>query len=240
MKKINLIRVFGGYFILLLLASCNQSGKKVTVAGEESTAESYRVAIELILEEEPLVDSLADQLGETGLDSYRWKNHLVLFGEAADTSGLSKKILKTGIKLQIKYYNAPFYAFDRTKDCGDSSVVKPWRDYLLTANLVDDSVAQAEYIHYHAVQFDEWPEVAEGFCYAGFQQLLVFRTGRQLMLVISIPADKTLDELDPKTVENNPRMVEWNNIMSKYQEGIEGTEPGETWVFLDPVQPREK
>jgi hypothetical protein len=38
--------------------------------------------------------------------------------------------------------------------------------------------------------------------------------------------------LNPKTVENNPKMVEWNKIMRKYQEGIEGTTKGESWVFL--------
>jgi hypothetical protein len=29
---------------------------------------------------------------------------------------------------------------------------------------------------------------------------------------------------------------EWNKIMSKYQEGIEGTKKGETWVFLKNVK----
>jgi hypothetical protein len=27
-------------------------------------------------------------------------------------------------------------------------------------------------------------------------------------------------------------MDEWNQIMDKYQEGIEGTDPDEKWVFL--------
>jgi hypothetical protein len=27
-------------------------------------------------------------------------------------------------------------------------------------------------------------------------------------------------------------MDEWNKIMKKYQEGIKGTKPSETWVFL--------
>jgi hypothetical protein len=30
-------------------------------------------------------------------------------------------------------------------------------------------------------------------------------------------------------------MVEWNKIMGKYQEGIEGTKKGEVWVFLEKV-----
>jgi len=62
--------------------------------------------------------------------------------------------------------------------------------------------------------------------------LMMFRNGRQLMLVISIPKGKTLDELNPKTTANNPRMIEWNRIMTQYQEGIEGTKKGEVWAFL--------
>jgi hypothetical protein len=41
--------------------------------------------------------------------------------------------------------------------------------------------------------------------------------------------------LNPKTTENNPRVEEWNKLMQQYQQGIEGTKPGEVWVFLKKV-----
>lgn len=91
-------------------------------------------------------------------------------------------------------------------------------------------------MQYHATQYQQWPEVSKGFCNAQFQQLLVYRNGRQLMLVISIPKGASLDALNPKTTENNPRVNDWNKLMAKYQEGIEGTEKGETWVFLKPFR----
>jgi hypothetical protein len=50
--------------------------------------------------------------------------------------------------------------------------------------------------------------------------------------VISIPKGESLDKLNPKTTENNPKMDEWNRMMKKYQQGIDGTKKGETWVFL--------
>jgi hypothetical protein len=56
-----------------------------------------------------------------------------------------------------------------------------------------------------------------------------------LILVISIPKGERLDKLNPKTTQNNPRVDDWNKLMSKYQEGIEGTKKGETWVFLRPL-----
>ncbi|WP_423128279.1 L-rhamnose mutarotase [Gaoshiqia sp. Z1-71] len=220
--------------LLALLIACQPKGAK-QAAGTMAGIPVDRVAIELILDEEGQKDSLWHQLGQMPLEIYQWKNHLVLFGDSQDTTGLTARIREAGINLQLKKYDAPMYVFDRENHCGDSAVTRPWRNYLLTANLVADSVMQQEYMTYHELQFEEWPEVAQGFCNADFQQLLAFRNGRRLMLVISIPADKTLDELNPKTEEDNPRMVEWNQIMSQYQEGIEGTEAGETWVFFEKI-----
>ena len=56
------------------------------------------------------------------------------------------------------------------------------------------------------------------------------------MLIISIPKGKKLDDLNPKTTENNPRVDEWNSMMKKYQEGIEGSKPDEVWVFFKPME----
>ena len=67
----------------------------------------------------------------------------------------------------------------------------------------------------------------------------MFRQGRQLMLVISIPHGANLDELNPKTSLNNPRVDDWNALMKQYQEGLPGTKPGEVWVFLQPVATHE-
>lgn len=235
MKNHKISQLFSGLIFLFLFFSCNHAGRKPSGENDLKSGK-YRVALELILEDEALKDSLLDQIGGMALDYYQWKNHIVLFGEAEDTLGMNSMIRQSGINLEIKRYDTPMYVFDREKHCGDSTVAKPWTDYLLTANLVADSAMQQEYMHYHEVQFKEWPDVAQGFCNADFQQLLVFRNGRQLLLVISIPADKTLDELNPKTEENNPRVVEWNKMMSKYQEGIEGASPGETWVFLSQAE----
>ena len=111
-----------------------------------------------------------------------------------------------------------------------------WDHILLTANLVEDAQLQKEYIDYHTSQFEEWPEVAEGFCNGDFQQLQIFKNGNQLMLTISIPKDAAFEKLNPLTLKNNSRMEAWNSIMSKYQTGIKGTKKSEVWVFLDPIE----
>jgi hypothetical protein len=162
---------------------------------------------------------------------YRWKNHLVLFGEFKEPRKTLMKMEKIFPNEKIRIYTNPFYEFNR-KECDDKQTTDRWTHVVMTANMVADERLQREYLNYHERQKDLFPEVAAGFCNADFQRLLIFRDGRQLMLIISIPEGKTLDELNPKTTENNPRVDLWNAIMSKYQEGIEGTAPNETWVIL--------
>jgi hypothetical protein len=168
-------------------------------------------------------------------DIYKWNNHAVGFGVVKDTASLKNKILSTYPGSRVNIYSNMVYAFDRDR-CNDKSKAKDWDNIILTANLVKDEKLQQEYLNYHATQFEKWPEVSNGFCNASFQQLLVYKNGRQLMLIISIPKGESLDKLNPKTTENNPRVDEWNALMKKYQEGIEGTKPGETWVFLEKLK----
>ena len=43
---------------------------------------------------------------------------------------------------------------------------------------------------------------------------------------LSTYSNKTLDELNPKTVENNPRVVEWNSLENCHtRKGIWGSNP---------------
>ena len=165
---------------------------------------------------------------------YRWKNRIVVYGIFSDAAEVQKQIAAAYPEASVRLYDKPFYVFDRSK-CKNPKQSDRWAHIVMTANLVVDINLQQEYLDYHSRQAELFPEVALGFCHADFQQLLLFRNGRQLMLVISIPEGENLDDLNPKTTENNPRMDEWNTIMSKYQEGIEGTEPDEVWVVLNNI-----
>lgn len=166
---------------------------------------------------------------------YQWKNRLVAYGDLKDTASLRAHILEQAPSSTVVIYGQPFYYFNR-KQCANQETARDWNNIILTANLVSDSVLQEEYMKYHARQSKDWPEVGQGFCRADFQQLLLYRNERQLMLVISIPEGSSLDELNPKTTENNPRVDEWNQLMKKYQEGVSGTSPGEVWVQLQPIK----
>ena len=194
-------------------------------------------AVNKNLDNKPLL-KICDGLHISLSAVYQWKNHLVIYDVPSNARKLEKSLAAAYPNSTVKEYAKTYYHFDRKQHCKASTVAKEWTNILLTANLVKDAKLQQEYLSYHATQFQKWPEVSRGFCNADFQQLLGYKNGRQLILVISIPKGKTLDELNPKTTENNPRVDKWNNLMKKYQEGLTGTKPGEVWVFLQPVKTR--
>jgi hypothetical protein len=213
-----------------------------TISRQQPVVKDHPVVLEIVATEisETDLDKIKPLLTANGADSnalYQWQNHLVYFGKVRDVSVLAGKIRNVLPGAAVKVYHDLFYEFNRTL-CNEKVSDDEWSHTILTANLVNNSKLQKEYIDHHITQLQKWPEVSRGFCNADFQQLLIFRNGRQLMLVISTPKGKSLDELNAKTTQNNPRMDEWNAMMKKYQEGIAGTQPGEVWVFLKPVNER--
>jgi hypothetical protein len=194
--------------------------------------EKKPVVIEVIMKSELSKNRFFYYAKEYGITDVKlWKNRLVIYAQTANSEQLKKYIGKYYPKDEIIVFDKPFYDFNR-KYCNDKKVASQWDNIILSANLVADPKLQQEYLNYHKTQLETWPEVSQGFCNASFQQLLVFRNGRQLMLIISIPKGESLDKLNPLTTKDNPRVDEWNKIMAKYQEGIEGTAKGETWVFF--------
>ena len=201
-------------------------------------AEDKTVVFELIFKDDhlPAKQTLDDFAKENNLLTnaiYKWSNRLVIYTSSLKTESL-QQTLKRLNATEIKLYDNLFYDFNREKHCGEKPVAE-WDNIILSANLVEDEKMQKEYLDYHKTQFEKWPEISKGFCNAEFQRLAIFKKGRQLMLIISIPKGKKLDDLNPKTTLNNPKVDDWNAIMKKYQEGIKGTKPDEVWVFFKPI-----
>lgn len=167
---------------------------------------------------------------------YSWKNRVVVYGYLNYKDAFIKELHQLFPKSKIKSYDTPFYEYQKAEQCMDSAIIDSWDHIVLTANLVDDPIMQQEYMDYHATQYQKWPEVSEGFCNANFQQLQIFRNGRQLLLFISIPKGSDFEKLNPLTVKNNPKVEEWNSLMARYQTGIKGTNKGEVWVEFQKVE----
>ncbi len=204
-----------------------------------NTAEDQQVVFELVFSSKDLpsskeIENFAKENNLLPSAFYHWNNRLIVYTSSLKVESLSQTLKKFKAS-EIKLYDDLFYNFNREKNC-HLPLAKEWDHVILSANLVADEKLQKEYLEYHRTQFEKWPELSKGFCNADFQQLVIFRKGRQLMLIISIPKGANLDELNPKTTQNNPRVDDWNAVMKKYQEGIEGTKTGEVWVFFEKMK----
>ncbi|RZK37672.1 MAG: L-rhamnose mutarotase [Pedobacter sp.] len=202
-------------------------------------AEDKSVVFELIFKDDKVpsnkaLETFAKENNLLSTSIYKWNNRLIIYTSSLKVESL-QQTLKRLNAAEIKLFDNLFYDFNREKNCGDKPV-EEWDNIILSANLVEDVKMQKEYLDYHKTQFEKWPEISKGFCNAEFQRLAIFKKDRQLMLIISIPKGKKLDDLNPKTTLNNPKVDEWNAIMKKYQEGIEGTKPNEVWVFFKPIE----
>jgi len=202
-------------------------------------SEDKSVVFELIFKDDKLpadksMEVFAKENNLLASSIYKWNNRLVIYTSSLKVESLQQTLKRLNAS-EIKLYDNLFYDFTREKNCGNKPVSE-WDNIILSANLVKDEKMQNEYLDYHKTQFEKWPEISKGFCNAEFQRLAIFKKDRQLMLIISIPKGKKLDDLNPKTTLNNPKVDEWNAIMKKYQEGIEGTKPDEVWVFFKPIE----
>jgi len=219
--------------------------EKTALTVKQAINEEHNEVIELVVKDVKTFDvhKLKQLLFKNNMDSnavYQWQNHFVIFDKVQDLTVMQGRIQNNFPEAIVTIYHDMFYEYSKRKHCADTTTASNWEHIILTANLVADKKMQNEYLNAHATQFEKLPQIAEGFCNARFQQLLLFRNGRQLMLIISIPKGESLDTLNPKTTEHNPTMIEWNKRMAKYQEGIEGTKKGETWVFFKPLTPKEE
>ena len=224
--------ILSSYLLFLLALNVCQGGSIQT--------ENDHCLVQIIVKdsfslEEVEIYKLAGIAHAERVPVYRWKNYYVFYGEKEDIEQIYRVCLQRYPQYDIQKLDNPFYAFDRSH-CGEHGGALAETDHiLLSANLVEDKQLQQEYLAYHAHQFEQWPEVSQGFCKAQFQQVLVYKNGRQLLLVINIPKSADFEKLNAKTVENNPRVTEWNKLMAHYQEGLPETNKGETWVFFEKI-----
>lgn len=159
----------------------------------------------------------------------QWENHYLIQLPGKEALSSIDSFRQLFPELRFRVFEQPIYVFDRQQHCGEAPV-EEWDQVVWSTSLVADTVMQEEYMQYHRTQFEEWPEVAEGFCRAQFQRLLLYRSGRQLMILISYPKGEDYDALNRLTTLDNPRVDEWNELMSRYQVPLDQASEDEVWI----------
>src|SRR5664279_1052396 len=103
--------------------------------------------------------------------------------------------------------------------------------YCLALDLKEDNQAIAAYDTYHK---NVWPEVKESLKEAGILDMEIYRTGNRLFMIIKVSLEFSFQKkalLDGA----NPKVQEWESLMSEFQKPLPNSKPGEKWMLMERV-----
>ena len=102
------------------------------------------------------------------------------------------------------------------------------RQYCLTLNLRGDEDLIREYEEFHKPG-NVWPEIVESIRRDGILDMQIYRSGVRLVMVITV-SDEFSFERKVKMDSENPKVVEWERLMEKFQRV---DEPGDSkWKLM--------
>ncbi len=105
------------------------------------------------------------------------------------------------------------------------------QQFCLALDLKDDPKGIAEYEAYHNAV---WPEILESISGSGITRLDIYRVFNRLFMILEAE-DYFSFEAKAAVDAANPKVVEWEGLMWKYQQAIPGTKPGEKWVLMQKI-----
>ena len=98
-------------------------------------------------------------------------------------------------------------------------------------DLKDDPALIAAYDAYHR---QVWPEILASIRASGILEMEIYRTGNRLFMMM-----ETSDSFDPDEKRRkdsaDSKVMEWEELMWKYQQAIPGAAPDEKWVRMDRI-----
>lgn len=98
---------------------------------------------------------------------------------------------------------------------------------VFVVNTVDNDEKLQEYLTYHK---QIWPEVEAGFKKAGYKSIKLYHFKDLIVMTVSVPVGADLNEMGKLAESYSPKCAAWNKLMNTYQQGVNGTEPGQKWV----------
>ena len=103
--------------------------------------------------------------------------------------------------------------------------------YCLTLDLKDDPALIAEYEQHHKAV---WPEIIASIKDAGITDMQIFRFHTRLFMIMEV-AETFSFEKKQNADQNNPKVVEWEDLMWRYQQRLPGSRQGEKWMLMEKI-----
>jgi L-rhamnose mutarotase len=103
--------------------------------------------------------------------------------------------------------------------------------YCLTLDLKDDAQLIAEYEEYHR---KIWPEIRVSIIDSGITNMEIYRFDNRLMMIMETNNSFTFERKAAMDV-SNPKVLEWEALMWKFQQPLKSAKPGEKWILMDQI-----
>ena len=103
--------------------------------------------------------------------------------------------------------------------------------YSLTLDLRNDPELIRQYEELHK---EVWPEIISSIKDAGIENMQIYRYGKRLFMIMEVN-DNFDFEKKQQADKNNAKVQEWEELMWKYQQSLEGTAKGEKWKLMDKI-----
>lgn len=103
--------------------------------------------------------------------------------------------------------------------------------HCLTVDLKDDPTAIAEYKRYHV---KIWPEVKKSLYDAGVTDMEIYLLGTRMFMIMDV--DENFSFAAKAAADAvNPKVQEWEAIMSQFQKPLPQSSPEWRWVLMERV-----
>jgi L-rhamnose mutarotase len=103
--------------------------------------------------------------------------------------------------------------------------------FCLALDLKEDEEAIKAYDEYHT---RVWPEIKESLKEAGILDMEIYRTNNRLFMILKVTADFSFEKKAALDAAN-PKVQEWENLMSAFQKPLPWSKPGEKWLLMERV-----
>lgn len=103
--------------------------------------------------------------------------------------------------------------------------------FCLALDLKDDAQLMAEYKAYHQ---EVWPEIIESIKVSGIEVLEIYCVGNRMFMIIDADENFSFDKKSAADADN-PKVLEWEDLMWKFQHPLPSAKPGEKWMLMEKI-----
>jgi L-rhamnose mutarotase len=99
--------------------------------------------------------------------------------------------------------------------------------YCLTVDLKNDPALIAAYDDYHK---KVWPEILQSLKDSGILSMQIYRLKTRMFMILETSSDFSFEKKSAMDLAN-PKVQEWEKLMSEYQQALPWENPDDPWKW---------